>query len=192
MKTLVFATQNPNKIKEIQLLLTEKYEVKGLEQTDITEEIPETGDTLEANAIQKAEYVYHKTGMNCFADDTGLEVTALGGAPGVYTARYAGPEKDADKNMKKLLYELEGESNRKAQFKTVIALIVEGEVETFEGIAKGTIAETTSGHEGFGYDPVFIPEGYEITFAQMSLKEKNKLSHRAKAIEKLTTFLSEK
>lgn len=190
MRTLLFATQNQNKIREIQDILTNSFEIVGLDPEVFKEEIPETGSTLKENAIQKVEYVFQKTKMNCFADDTGLEVEALNGAPGVYTARYAGPEKDAQKNMQKLLHELNGSENRKAQFKTVIALILNGEVFTFEGIAKGKIALQQDGNEGFGYDPVFIPEGYDVTFAEMPLSEKNKLSHRAKAFQKLVEFLT--
>lgn len=189
MQRLLFATQNPNKIREIQDILTNSFEIVGLDPEIFKEEIPETGDTLKENAIQKAQYVFEKTKMNCFADDTGLEVEVLGGAPGVYTARYAGPEKDAQKNMQKLLSELEGENNRSAQFKTVIALILGGEIHVFEGVAKGKIAQVQSGKKGFGYDPVFIPEGYDITFAEMDLTQKNKLSHRAKAFQKLVAFL---
>jgi XTP/dITP diphosphohydrolase len=161
----------------------------------LTEEIPENGDTLQANAIEKAEYLWKKFGKNCFADDTGLEVDALGGAPGVYSARYAGPEKGSEANMDKLLSELQaaeqagGEISRAARFRTVVALILDGELHLFNGVLEGSIAKERSGSQGFGYDPVFIPDGYSKTLAEISLEEKNAISHRGKAMRALAQFL---
>ena len=161
----------------------------------LTEEIPENGDTLQANAIEKAEYLWKKFGKNCFADDTGLEVDALGGAPGVYSARYAGPDKGSEANMTKLLAELEkveketGNTNRAARFRTVAALILDGELHLFNGVLEGEIARTRSGSEGFGYDPIFTPEGYGKTLAEITLEEKNAISHRGKAMRALAQFL---
>lgn len=186
---LVFATQNPNKALEIQAKLGGSIQVIGLDVLGITEEIPETAPTLEGNALMKARYVYEKTGRNCFADDTGLEVEALDGAPGVFSARYAGPQKNSSDNIDLLLKNLEGSGNRNAQFRTVIALILGGKEFLFEGIAKGEIIQDKRGDEGFGYDPVFIPEGQHRTFAQMTLEEKNLLSHRAKAFDGMRAFL---
>jgi XTP/dITP diphosphohydrolase len=161
----------------------------SLDALGITEEIPETAPTLEGNALMKARYVYEKTGRNCFADDTGLEVEALNGEPGVYSARYAGVEKSPEKNMALLLQKLQGETNRRALFRTVIALIFEDKEYLFDGIAKGEIIDEKRGEEGFGYDPVFVPDGHQRTFAQMNLEEKNTLSHRAKAFEAMRNFL---
>lgn len=186
---LVFATHNPGKLREVQRLLPESIQLLSLDDIGCTEEIPENADTLEENALAKAQYVREKYGLNCFADDTGLLTDALDGAPGVWSARYAGPEKDSIQNMKKLLRELEGESNRAAHFKTVIALILDDETYYFSGIAEGTITENAAGSEGFGYDPIFQPEGESRTFAEMTLAEKNRISHRAKALEKLSYFL---
>lgn len=163
----------------------------GLADVNITEEIPEEWETLEENALFKARFVHRITGMNVFADDTGLEVEALNGAPGVHSARFAGEEKDSSANMTKLLNLLEGKTNRRARFRTVIALIYDGGEYLFEGIAGGRIIEERKGTEGFGYDPVFIAEGYTLTFAEMPLAEKNKLSHRARAFEGLRKFLAE-
>lgn len=188
---LVFATQNPNKAKEIEAKLGEGFKIAGLDQLGITEEIPETAPTLEGNALMKARYVYEKTGRNCFADDTGLEVAALNGEPGVYSARYAGLQKNADDNMALLLNKLQGQANRKAQFRTVIALIINGQEHLFEGTATGNIIAEKQGVEGFGYDPIFVPEGHTRTFAQMTLDEKNQLSHRAKAFDKMKKFLAQ-
>ena len=188
---LVFATQNPNKAKEIEAKLGEGFKIAGLDQLGITEEIPETAPTLEGNALMKARYVYEKTGRNCFADDTGLEVEALNGEPGVYSARYAGLQKNADDNMALLLNKLQGQANRKAQFRTVIALIINGQEHLFEGTATGNIIEEKQGVECFGYDPIFVPEGHTRTFAQMTLDEKNQLSHRAKAFDKMKKFLAQ-
>ena len=154
------------------------------------DDIPETADTLEGNAKLKARYLYEKYGCDCFADDTGLEVEALDNAPGVYSARYAGEAKNADANMEKLLHELSGQTNRKAQFRTVIALILDGKEYLFEGVVTGQILEKKQGVEGFGYDPIFQPDGYDKSFAQLSMTEKNTISHRGRAVEKLTAFLN--
>lgn len=189
MKALVFATHNSHKASEINNLLGGLYEIRELDAIGITEDIPENGDTLEANAREKARYVYDRTGLDVFADDTGLEVEALNGQPGVYTARYAGEECDSVKNMKKLLAELEGQSNRKARFRTVICLISGGVEHLFEGVVNGTITTSFSGTEGFGYDPIFMPDGENRTFAEMPLTEKNKISHRGLAVGKLVNFL---
>lgn len=186
---LLFATQNPNKAKEIAAKLGGDFIIEGLNSVGITEEIPETADTLEGNALMKARYVYSKTKRNCFADDTGLEVEALNGEPGVLSARYAGLQKNSNDNMDLLLSKLEGKTYRKARFRTVIALILDGEEHLFEGIANGEIIAEKQGTEGFGYDPIFKPEGFNQTFAQMTLEEKNQLSHRAKAFEKMKAFL---
>ncbi|MBR2194013.1 MAG: RdgB/HAM1 family non-canonical purine NTP pyrophosphatase [Salinivirgaceae bacterium] len=189
MKALVFATHNSHKASEINNLLGGLYEIRELDAIGITEDIPENGDTLEANAREKARYVYDRTGLDVFADDTGLEVEALNGQPGVYTARYAGEECDSVKNMKKLLAELDGQSNRKARFRTVICLISGGVEHLFEGVVNGTITTSFSGTEGFGYDPIFMPDGENRTFAEMPLTEKNKISHRGLAVGKLVNFL---
>ena len=192
MKKLVFATHNKHKASEINNLLGGLYEIRELDAIGISEDIPEDGDTLEANAREKAHYVFDRTGFDVFADDTGLEVEALGGRPGVITARYAGDECDSVKNMKKLLAELEGQQNRRARFRTIICLIMNGVEHTFEGVVNGTITNSFSGTEGFGYDPVFMPDGCNRTFAEMSMDEKNKISHRALAVGKLVGFLQEK
>lgn len=187
---LVFATNNPNKLREIQHILGEKIELLGLADIGCEEDIPETAPTLEGNALQKARYVYEKYGYDCFADDTGLEIEALNGEPGVYSARYAGEAKDAQANMSKVLAKLNGESNRKACFKTVIALITGGEVHLMTGEVPGVILMEKRGSEGFGYDPIFQPEGFELSFAEMDLAAKNKISHRARAVQKLVDFLT--
>ena len=186
---LVFASNNKNKIAEIQQLLPPSIIILSLEEIGCFEEIPETADTIEGNAILKANYVTEKYGYDCFADDTGLEVEALNGDPGVYSARYAGDQKDSNDNMNKLLANLKGESNRNAQFKTVITLNKDGKQILFTGIAKGKITEEKLGEKGFGYDPIFQPEGYTETFAQLSSEIKNKISHRGKATQLLITFL---
>jgi XTP/dITP diphosphohydrolase len=188
---LVFASNNKNKIKEIQILLPPMFQLLSLEDIGCLEEIPETADTIEGNAILKANYVTQNYGYNCFADDTGLEVEALNNAPGVYSARYAGPGRNAADNMHKLLEELKSKDNRKARFRTVICLMIRGEEYIFEGIVEGTISAIPRGEGGFGYDPVFIPEGESRTFAQMSLEEKNNMSHRGKAIAALKKFLEQ-
>lgn len=193
IKKLVFATNNAHKLDEIRAILGDKIEVLSLKDINCDADIPETADTLEGNAALKAEYIYKNYGLDCFADDTGLEVETLGGAPGVYSARYAGGDgHDSEANMRKLLKELDGEQNRKAQFRTAICLIEQGEEHLFEGIVKGSIIEQKRGASGFGYDPVFMPEGYEETFAEMGNAEKNKISHRARAVEKLCEYLNGK
>ncbi|WP_163710684.1 non-canonical purine NTP diphosphatase [Mangrovibacterium lignilyticum] len=187
---LVFATNNPNKLKEIQHILGDQVELLGLTDIGCTEEIPETAPTLEGNALQKAMYVYEKFGFDCFADDTGLEIEALDGEPGVYSARYAGGAKDAEANMTKVLEKLQNEENRKACFKTAIAIVIGGKKTLMNGEVQGTILAEKRGAEGFGYDPIFQPEGYELSFAEMDLSEKNKISHRARAVQKLVAFLN--
>lgn len=189
---LVFASNNKNKIKEIQQLLPATIQLLSLEEIGCHEEIPETADTIEGNAILKANYVTQKYGFDCFADDTGLEVEVLHGAPGVYSARYAGEQKDSNDNMDKLLNDLSGKLNRNAQFKTVITLNKNGKQQLFTGIAKGIITEEKSGDKGFGYDPIFKPEGYQETFAQLSFEIKNKISHRGKATQQLIAYLINK
>ena len=187
---LIMATQNKNKVKEINALLPASIQVKTLEEIGCLEEIPETQETLEGNAFQKAQFVADKYGVNCFADDTGLEIDALKGEPGVYSARYAGPEKKADDNMNLVLNKLEGVADRKARFRTVIALIIDGVETAFEGIAEGEITKEKSGQEGFGYDPIFRPTGYKETFSELTMKEKNEISHRGRAVKKLVEHLS--
>ncbi|OOV18992.1 non-canonical purine NTP diphosphatase [Flavobacterium sp. LM4] len=187
---LVFASNNLNKIKEIQSILNGSIQILSLEEIGCHEEISETANTIEGNAILKANYITEKYGYDCFADDTGLEVTALNGAPGVFSARYAGEQKDANDNMDKLLDALKEESDRTAKFKTVIALNLNGEQHLFTGIAKGEITLSKTGNRGFGYDPIFQPENYTETFAELASEIKNKISHRAKATEQLIDFLN--
>lgn len=189
-KELVFASNNAHKLGEIQQLLGDRFVIKSLRDLGCTEDIPENEATLEGNAQAKARFVHEKYGCDCFADDTGLLVESLDGAPGVYSARYAGPECNSVRNIEKLLKELEGKSNRKAAFKTVIALIQGEEVYFFEGSVKGSIASACLGNDGFGYDPVFIPEGSDLSFAELSLSEKNKISHRARAVRALVDYLN--
>ncbi len=186
---IIFATHNKNKIKEISELIPLSYNLKSLSDIGCLNEIAETGQTMNENAGIKAQFVYDNYKMNCFSDDSGLEVEALNGAPGVFSARYAGEPKNDDNNIKKVLEELKNSTNRKAQFKTVIALILKGEKYFFEGIITGKISNDILGTNGFGYDPVFIPEGYNQTFAQMNFETKNKISHRAIAVKKLVNFL---
>ncbi|WP_070137880.1 non-canonical purine NTP diphosphatase [Crocinitomix algicola] len=186
---LIFATQNKNKALEIQKMLPNTIRIKTLSEINCQDDIPETAPTLEGNAILKSNYVVEHFQVDCFADDTGLEVEALKGEPGVLSARYAGLQKDSNDNMDLLLERLKGQTNRKARFRTVISLVVNGESHLFEGIAEGVITESKSGSEGFGYDPIFQPNGYEQTFSEMTLTEKNKISHRGKAIQKLVDFL---
>lgn len=186
---LVFASNNQNKIAEIKQMLPKSIELLSLDEIGCTEDIPETADTIEGNAILKANYVTEKYGYSCFADDTGLEVEALDGAPGVFSARYAGQQKNADDNMNKLLDNLKDKTNRKAQFKTIIALNINDEQHLFEGIIKGEIISEKRGTKGFGYDPIFVPEGFSTTFAEMEMNEKAKLSHRGIATRKLISFL---
>jgi XTP/dITP diphosphohydrolase len=185
MTTIVFATQNPNKVREIQEMLPAHFKIKSLAEIGCTEDIPETQATIEGNAIQKARYVYEKYEVDCFAEDTGLEVAALDGAPGVHTARYAGPQRDTNDNMDLLLKNLEDKPDRSARFKTVIALIQDGATYTFEGIVEGQIAMARRGSGGFGYDPVFLPKGHSISFAEMDKAAKNAISHRGRAMAKL-------
>lgn len=189
MRKLVFATNNAHKLEEIRQILGDKIEVVSLADIGCTEEIAETADTLEGNALIKAKYVYERYGLSCFADDTGLEVHALGGAPGVYSARYAGEHCSPKDNIEKLLLAMTGESERRAAFRTVIALIDQGEQYLFEGLVRGTIEKTPSGTQGFGYDPVFRPEGYEHTFAELGAEVKNHISHRAIAVQQLAEWL---
>lgn len=186
---IVFASNNQNKIIEIQSMLPNSIQILSLESIGCLEEIPETSDTIEGNAILKANYVTQNYGFDCFADDTGLEVEALNGEPGVYSARYAGEQKNANDNMNKLLKELDDKTNRNAQFKTVIALNLKGKQYLFEGIASGEIIKEKIGTGGFGYDPIFKPTNYDKTFAQLSLNIKNEISHRGKATKALLEFL---
>ncbi len=190
-KKFVFATNNAHKLAELRAILGDNIEILSLADINCYDDIPETADTLEGNARQKALYVYERYGLDCFADDTGLEVESLNGAPGVYSARYAGGEgHDSQANILKLLKELAEKSNRDAQFRTIISLIKEGEEYQFEGIVKGTIICEQRGSAGFGYDSVFQPEGYTETFAQLGEEIKNKISHRAKAVKELSDFLN--
>jgi XTP/dITP diphosphohydrolase len=189
MKKIVFATSNPNKIREVNEMLGDKFQIIGLKDIGCTEEVPETQDTIKGNALQKARYVKEHYSVDCFSEDTGLEIDALDGAPGVYTARFGGPERSADKNMARVQTELADKANRGGQFKTVIALVLNGEEHVFTGIARGTMRKEKSGEGGFGYDPIFEPDGYDITFAEMDSKEKNKISHRGQAVRDLIEFL---
>ena len=186
---LVFATNNNHKLKELQAILGDRYELLSLKDINCNEDIPEERPTLEGNASQKAFYVYKKYGYSCFADDTGLEIESLGGEPGVFSARYAGPSKDSGENMKKVLEKLSKINNRKARFRTVISLVLNGEEHQFEGIVEGKILKKKRGNSGFGYDPIFLPYGYKNSFAEMSLEQKNKISHRGRAVEKLVQYL---
>ncbi|MDA8728877.1 non-canonical purine NTP diphosphatase [Flavicella sp.] len=186
---IVFATHNANKVQEVSALLP-TLELLSLDAIRCHEDIPETAATLEGNAYLKALHVFENYGLNCFADDTGLEVAALDGAPGVYSARYAGPENDAVKNMDKLLNELEKKPNRAARFRTVICLYLNGRVHYFEGSCEGSISKEKSGCKGFGYDPIFIPKGFDRSFAEMTLEEKGRISHRGLAVAKLIQFLN--
>ncbi|PWD99473.1 non-canonical purine NTP diphosphatase [Marinilabilia rubra] len=186
---LIFATNNQHKASEIAHLLTEKWEVKSLADIGFTQEVPETGTTLEANALQKARYIHNQLGKDCFADDTGLEIEALKGEPGVYSARYAGPAKDSNDNIRKVLAEMQDKHNRKARFRTVIALIINKKEVLFEGIVSGVILSHPSGMGGFGYDPIFKPDEATMSFAEMPLTEKNQISHRGRAVQKLVEYL---
>ena len=189
-KKFVFATNNAHKLEEVTAILGDKIELLSMKDIHCHADIPETADTLEGNALLKARYIFENYYMDCFADDTGLEVEALNGAPGVYSARYAGDAHNSEANMRKLLQDMEGIENRKAQFRTVFALIINGKEHLFEGIVKGEITKHRCGSSGFGYDPVFIPEGYTQTYAEMGNTLKNKISHRALATNKLCNFLS--
>ena len=186
---LVFATNNLNKLKEVQALIPSNIKLLSLKDIGCFEDVPEIQNTIEGNAIQKAEYIKKHYGYDCFADDTGLEVEALNGAPGVYSARYAGKQRDAHDNMNKLLEELLNKQNRNGQFKTVIALHLNDNLETFTGICKGEITKTKRGKKGFGYDPVFKPKDFDLTFSEMDLDLKNKIGHRGKSVTKLVHFL---
>lgn len=188
---LVFATNNKHKLEEVRAILGNKIEILSLNDIDCHDDIPETADTLEGNALIKARYIYEKFGVDCFADDTGLEVEVLNGEPGVYSARYAGEECNPEANMYKLLQNLTGKNNRNAQFRTVIALIIKGEEKLFNGIVKGTISNEKMGNAGFGYDPIFIPEGFSESFAQMTSDMKNSISHRYRATEELSKYLKQ-
>ncbi|MDC3134016.1 RdgB/HAM1 family non-canonical purine NTP pyrophosphatase [Bacteroidota bacterium] len=190
VKKIVFTTGNANKLKEVKSAIN-SFEIVGLKDLGITEEIPETGTTLKENALQKAKYVYEKTGLNCFSDDTGLEIEALNNRPGVYSAMYAGSECNAENNIRKVLSELKTFQNRKAKFKTIIALILNGKEYFFEGVVSGEILKEKTGRDGFGYDPIFRPNGYDETFAQISIGLKNKISHRGLAVKKLVAFLNQ-
>lgn len=187
---LVFATNNLNKLNEVQALIPKHITLLSLKDIGCLEDIPETKNTIEGNAIQKAKYVKEHYGYDCFADDTGLEVDALNGQPGVYSARFAGEQRNSDDNTKKLLDQLQNKDSRKAQFKTVIALSINNNIDTFTGICKGNITKTKHGKNGFGYDPVFKPIGYKQTFADMDLALKNKIGHRGKAVSLLIDFLN--
>ena len=189
MKRIVFATNNAHKLSEVKAVLGDGYKLVTLREMGITEDIPETGATLDENASIKARYVYERTGLDCFADDTGLEVEALDGAPGVHSARYATDGHDFAANNAKLPRELEGKENRRARFRTVISLIRNGIEEQVEGIVEGRIATSMTGSKGFGYDPLFIPDGYDISFAEMSAEQKNAISHRGRAVAALVKIL---
>lgn len=190
-RKLVFVTNNAHKLEEIKAILGEKIELLSLSDIGCHADIPETSDTIEGNARQKSQYIYEHYGLDCFADDTGLEVEALNGEPGVYSARYAGEAHDSQANMRKLLNEMKEKNNRKAQFRTIISLIEKGEERQFEGIVRGEITREAKGDGGFGYDPVFCPEGFELTFAQLGSEVKNKISHRSRAVAELCKYLSE-
>jgi XTP/dITP diphosphohydrolase len=193
MKPVIcFATNNAHKLKEVKALLSNKFEVVGLQEIGCTEDIPETQATIEGNSAQKARFVKANYQKDCFADDTGLEVAALNNEPGVFSARYAGPQKNSEDNMQLLLQNLDGNADRSARFKTVITLILNGKEHSFTGIVNGHITEKKSGEKGFGYDPIFIPEGYNRTFVEMTAAEKNKISHRGLAVQQLVTFLEKR
>lgn len=187
---LVFATNNAHKLEEIREMAGGQYEIVSLKEIGCQEEIPEEQDTLEGNALQKARFVKERYGADCFADDTGLEIAALGGEPGVRSARYAGEGHDSEANMRKVLAKMEGVDDRRARFRTVIALILDGEEHLFEGEVRGEILREKHGAEGFGYDPIFRPEGFSVSFAEMSLDDKNRISHRGEAVRRLAAFLN--
>jgi len=187
---LIFATSNQNKVLEIQKILPKKFEIKSLKDLNYFEDVPENENTIEGNAIFKAKYIYEKFNINVFADDTGLEVEALNGEPGVHSARYAGTTRNSEKNIKKLLKNLKNVKNRNARFKTVIALIINNKLHTFSGIVEGYILDSPMGNNGFGYDPIFCPNGFDKSFAELTLKEKNLISHRSLAMKKLIDFIS--
>ncbi len=187
---IIFATNNKNKLRELQQILGNDFELLSLEDINCLEDIPENSPTIEENSFDKANYVYKKYKVNCFADDTGLEIESLDGRPGVYSARYASEEKDMNKNIEKILFELKNKKNRNARFKTVISLIINGNTHQFEGIIDGTITYKKQGNSGFGYDPVFLPNGYDTTFAEMQPELKNTISHRGIAVKKLVDYLN--
>lgn len=187
---LIFATSNQNKVLEIQKILPKKFEIKSLKDLNYLEDVPENENTIEGNAIFKAKYIYEKFNINVFADDTGLEVEALNGEPGVHSARYAGTTRNSEKNIKKLLKNLKNVKNRNARFKTVIALLIDNKLHTFSGIVEGYILDSPMGNNGFGYDPIFCPNGFDKSFAELTLKEKNLISHRSLAMKKLIDFIS--
>lgn len=189
MKELIFATNNPHKLKEIRAIIGDQYRILSLADIGCTEEIIEDAATIEGNAFLKSSYIWKNYGRDCFADDTGLEIDALGGKPGVKSARYAGDDCNPENNIRKVLAELQGAINRNARFRTVISLILDGRESRFEGIVEGVILEEKHGHGGFGYDPVFRPDGYAITFAAMPAEEKNRISHRGRAVQKLIAYL---
>lgn len=189
-REMIFATNNSHKVSEVSAMLGGDYSLSTLREQGIMEEVPEDQPTIEGNALQKARYVYGRTGKDCFADDTGLEVDVLGGEPGVRSARYATDGHDFEANVKLLLERMRGKENRKARFRTVVALIRDGREYTFEGIVEGHITDHPTGEGGFGYDPVFVPEGYAESFAEMSPEQKNSISHRGRAISKLVAFLN--
>lgn len=189
---LVFATNNKHKLEELQAILGDHFKLLSLDDIGCLEEIPEEQPTLEGNASQKALHVYQKYGYSCFADDTGLEIEALNGEPGVFSARYAGEDKNPEANMAKVLLKLTKIKNRKARFRTVISLIINGDEKQFEGIVDGEILEKKQGRAGFGYDPIFKPVGYDLSFAEMDMEEKNRISHRGRAVEKLVKYLQTK
>jgi len=189
MRKLVFATNNDHKLRELKEILSSEFELLSLNDIGCTDDIPETGTTLEVNAAQKSFYIWDKYGINCFADDTGLEIEALGNEPGVYSARYAGEGRNATDNMLKVLGKLKNEINRKARFRCVISLIINGEEKQFEGIVDGKILDEKHGVAGFGYDPIFMPDGFSQSFAEMAAEEKNQVSHRGRAVKKLVDYL---
>lgn len=186
---LVFATQNQNKVKELKQLMPDFIDLLSLKDINCDDDIPETSKTLKGNASQKSNFIYNKYKLNCFADDTGLEIEALNNEPGVYSARYAGAQKNSEDNMNLVLEKLKNSSNRKAKFKTVISLIIDNKEHIFEGVCEGEITNEKSGNKGFGYDPIFKPNGFDVTFADMSLDEKNNISHRGRAVQLLINFL---
>jgi XTP/dITP diphosphohydrolase len=187
---LIFATSNQNKVLEIQKILPKKFNIKSLKDLNYFEDVPENENTIEGNAVFKAKYIYKKFNINVFADDTGLEVEALNGEPGVHSARYAGKSRNSEKNIKKLLKNLKNIKNRNARFKTVIALIIDNKLHIFSGIVEGYILDSPKGNNGFGYDPIFCPNGFDKSFAELTLKEKNLISHRSLAMKKLIDFIS--
>jgi len=189
MRKLVFATNNEHKLREVKQVLQSDFELLSLDQIGCFDEIPETGTTLEVNASQKSYYIWDKYGINCFADDTGLEIEAIDNEPGVYSARYAGEQKDPSANIVKVLEKLSGKTNRNARFRCVISLVIDGVEQQFEGIVQGKILNEKHGEAGFGYDPIFMPDGYSVSFAEMSSEEKNQISHRGRAVTKLVSYL---